>query len=261
MKLFSRNFSNVFKSAVYGIPGPEKINKLGEDAYYMSKEVIAIADGVGGWSTQGIDSSKYSWELMNNVGKSYTELHENLKYNVRDLLNKAAKSCKETGSSTCAIVVLDQEKPKVHTANIGDSGFLIFRKANNEINLVGKSKETTHEFNFPFQLGTGGDNPNTASFEDFDVLDKDLVVMFTDGVGDNVFEEQIMEIVKTYMLVANEVNLEEFSERLAKTAHQNSLDRAFKSPFMTNALKHRLRWYGGKPDDITVVCGQIFFEK
>jgi protein phosphatase PTC7 len=32
------------------IPHPEKKDKGGEDAYYVSDRVIAVADGVGGWS-------------------------------------------------------------------------------------------------------------------------------------------------------------------------------------------------------------------
>ncbi|CAG9327147.1 unnamed protein product [Blepharisma stoltei] len=253
-----RNFSqlkNYFKSAQHGVPGPEKINKLGEDAYFTSPEIISIADGVGGWTTIGIDPSKYSWELMNNVGKAFEALPEPQKYNARDILVEAAKNSKEIGSSTCALAILDKDEPKLYTANIGDSGFIIYRKKDENITLVAKSKEVTHDFNFPFQLGTNGDDPNKASFETFEVQDKDIIIMYTDGVGDNLHEEQITGIVSLSMNA--EVNLKEIAEKLVKLAYEQSNNRMFKSPFMINAMKARMIWYGGKPDDITVVCGEV----
>lgn len=42
------------------IPHPEKAHRGGEDAFFDSANVLAIADGVGGWNNQGIDPSKYS---------------------------------------------------------------------------------------------------------------------------------------------------------------------------------------------------------
>ena len=44
LKVFS------FMNGVSVIPHPEKQAKGGEDAYYVSSRVIAVADGVGGWS-------------------------------------------------------------------------------------------------------------------------------------------------------------------------------------------------------------------
>lgn len=32
------------------IPHPEKVHKGGEDALYVDKQVIVVADGVGGWA-------------------------------------------------------------------------------------------------------------------------------------------------------------------------------------------------------------------
>lgn len=39
-----------FINSVNVIPHPDKIDKGGEDAYYISDNIIAVADGVGGWS-------------------------------------------------------------------------------------------------------------------------------------------------------------------------------------------------------------------
>lgn len=32
------------------IPHPDKANKGGEDSYFVHENVVAVADGVGGWS-------------------------------------------------------------------------------------------------------------------------------------------------------------------------------------------------------------------
>jgi len=53
------------------VPHPEKISKGGEDAYFASEYLLAVADGVGGWNKQGIDPSLYSRFLCSAYGVSY----------------------------------------------------------------------------------------------------------------------------------------------------------------------------------------------
>jgi protein phosphatase PTC7 len=52
------------------------------------------------------------------------------------------------GSSTACIVALHNEKRILHTANLGDSGFVVIRKNT----IVHRSQEQQHYFNSPFQL-------------------------------------------------------------------------------------------------------------
>ena len=35
-------------------------DKGGEDAYFVEDNIIVVADGVGGWESQGVDSGLYS---------------------------------------------------------------------------------------------------------------------------------------------------------------------------------------------------------
>jgi len=44
-------------------PHYEKVHKGGEDAASLSSNVLAVADGVGGWISQGIDPAVYSKNL------------------------------------------------------------------------------------------------------------------------------------------------------------------------------------------------------
>lgn len=42
------------------LPHPSKLDKGGEDAFYVHENVVAVADGVGGWTNHGIDPAIYS---------------------------------------------------------------------------------------------------------------------------------------------------------------------------------------------------------
>ena len=41
--------------------------KGGEDALFVSKQILLIADGVGGWAKMGIDSGVYARNLVATV--------------------------------------------------------------------------------------------------------------------------------------------------------------------------------------------------
>ena len=43
-------------------------------------------------------------------------------------MNDAVHQTTAAGSSTCLIVELDADKPEIHTANIGDGGYLLLRR-------------------------------------------------------------------------------------------------------------------------------------
>ncbi len=53
------------------IPHMEKRDKGGEDAQFSNKNLLVVADGVGGWANQGIDSGLFSKELVSHIGDLY----------------------------------------------------------------------------------------------------------------------------------------------------------------------------------------------
>lgn len=53
-----------------------------------------------------------------------------------------------SGSSTACIIALHNDKGILHTANLGDSGFVVIRRNA----IVHRSEEQQHYFNSPFQL-------------------------------------------------------------------------------------------------------------
>lgn len=232
------------------IPQPGKTSQTGEDAYFISQDgsAVGVADGVGGWNSLGVDPSLYSASLMENAKEA---VNLGIKIPVQILSIAYDNSNYITGSSTACILTLNDSE--LQSANLGDSGFMVLR--GNEI--LFRSKEQQHSFNFPFQLGTGStDKPEHASVVNLKVEDGDVVVLGSDGLWDNVFENEIVEIL----------NNEEFSEELDPTraanliatkAHENAVSSTIDSPFAVNAQKHNISFNGGKMDDITVLVCKV----
>lgn len=78
------------------------------------------------------------------------------------------------GSSTCCILVLDGTH--INAANLGDSGFMIIRG----LEIVYRTKEQQHSFNFPYQIGTGSaDKPHHSQRIQIEVQPDDLIILGT----------------------------------------------------------------------------------
>lgn len=84
------------------------------------------------------------------------------KVSPRDMLIEAVNDNREIGSCTCVLATLDEKAPLLYTANLGDSGYMILRKEGLDLIKIYRTKEQQHSFNFPFQVGTGGDDPAKA---------------------------------------------------------------------------------------------------
>ncbi|NWZ73861.1 PPTC7 phosphatase, partial [Acrocephalus arundinaceus] len=111
-----------------------------------------VADGVGGWRDYGVDPSQFSGTLMRTCERLVKEgrfVPSNpvgiLTAGYCELLQNKVPLL---GSSTACIVVLDRSSHRLHTANLGDSGFLVVRGGE----VVHRSDEQQHYFNTPFQL-------------------------------------------------------------------------------------------------------------
>ena len=58
---------NKFHAGICINPHPAKAAKGGEDAASLSDNVIAVADGVGGWAESGVDPADYSRSLCKHI--------------------------------------------------------------------------------------------------------------------------------------------------------------------------------------------------
>ena len=123
--------------------------------------------------------------------------------------------------------------------------------------LQNQSQAKQHRFNKPYMLGNGCERDDVSSAIEGEVSGEsgDIVVAATDGLLDNVFPSEIVEILNQ---ADGKQDPEQLAKSIAEAAHFNSLDMTCESPFAKAAMSEAgLDISGGKYDDITVVVGQI----
>lgn len=238
--------------------------------------MLIVADGVGGWNEVGVDPALYSKRLCELLRDLYlsNDLKKNMnphkmrkgvegdhfKNFIKFLINQSVRSNKEVGSSTLCLILLDRQHNYLYSGNIGDSCYLIARPEGiGNFKLVLKSEEQQHQFNVPYQIGKGGDNPNCAQVMKHKVQGDDFIVLATDGLWDNMDADAVLKELNNYSKFHNtiRINSKDFANLIALKANKLSLDPNFASPFSKKAIENKLRFFGGKPDDITVVASQI----
>ncbi|KAF8391099.1 hypothetical protein HHK36_023399 [Tetracentron sinense] len=225
----------------------------GEDAHFICEEdrVIGVSDGVGGYSLRGIDSGIYARELMSN---SVIAVQHEPKGSVdpATVLTEAYSNTKSEGAATACIVALTGQQ-YLHAANIGDSGFVVFREGH----IIYCSPTQQHSFNCPYQLGNdrGSDRPVSAQIIKVPVKPGDIVVAGTDGLFDNLAEYEIEQaMIKG---TGDGLNPMCMASTLAELALYNSYDKYCWTPFSRASRKAGFEHHGGKIDDITVVVSYI----
>ena len=248
--LFNNQYG--FNLSVGLIPHPNKKNKGGEDAFFLFHNnhcsAIGVADGVGGWTEQGVDPGIYSRLLLGHV---YDYINYWNGYDPSMVLKKslayAKNNTKVLGSSTATVLLLNNGY--LHTANIGDSGFLIIRNGG----IIFKSISQQHSFNFPYQIQyNGGDTIEEAIEDKIPIKFGDIIILGTDGLFDNIYPEQILDIIN------KNNNLNKVSVELVSLAFKLSKNNNWISPFALEAKKNKINnMRGGKMDDITLVVAQI----
>ncbi|EER35267.1 conserved hypothetical protein [Candida tropicalis MYA-3404] len=245
----------------------------GEDNLFVSKEVagsiaVGVADGVGGWSEAGYDSSAISRELCASIksqfeGDSGKTPKELLSSAFKDVL---ASSKVEIGGTTACLGVLTADL-KLHVANLGDSWCGLFRDSK----LINETNFQTHNFNTPYQLAKIPkeivrkaeiegrryiiDSPTSADEYTWDLRSGDIVMFATDGVTDNVIPQDMELFLKD-----NEKNsrLDEVASKFVKEVVRVSKDSNFPSAFAQELSRLTGQKYlGGKEDDITVVMIKV----
>eukprot|EP00250_Pteridium_aquilinum_P002281 c12479_g1_i1 orf=61-1440(+) len=229
-------------------PHPSKVKTGGEDAYVIEGTSWAgVADGVGGWALSGVDSGLYSRELMTNCGL-FAKSDNGVPSPKRVIINAVKKT---DAVGTCTAVLAALHKQTLYVANIGDSGFLIVRNGK----VLAKSTPMQHGFNFPYQIGSEGDDPAMAETFEIPVASGDVLVLATDGVYDNLYEREIVDVVDSGYRKGVEPGT--VAMWLVKLAHQAGLNTEGRSPFSDAARAAGYSYEGGKLDDATVVVSYV----
>jgi len=169
----------------------------------------------------------------------------------------------KSGSSTACILNINKRTGLMRTANLGDSGFMIFRGTS----LFYTQQPQTHSFNFPWQLskyegglqGEQADYPGDAQEFSTTVRGGDIIVAFTDGLSDNVFPYEVLTICSLVRRTeASEgQQAQDIADRLVMYSLACMHNSHKISPFEKAALKHGLYYRGGKVDDVTVVVAIV----
>uniref|UniRef100_A0A7N0UMF9 Protein phosphatase n=1 Tax=Kalanchoe fedtschenkoi TaxID=63787 RepID=A0A7N0UMF9_KALFE len=234
------------------LPHPDKEETGGEDAHFicLDKQVIGVADGVGGWADLGVDAGIYSRELMANAVAAIQE-EPVFAVDPARVLEKAHAKTKAKGSSTACIIALTDQG--LHAINLGDSGFVVIRDGS----TVFKSPVQQHDFNFTYQLesGSSGDQPSSGEVFKIPVSPGDVIVAGTDGLFDNLYNNEISGVVVHSVRAG--FGPQVAAQKIAALARERALDKNRQTPFATAAQDAGFRYHGGKLDDITVIVSYI----
>ncbi|XP_042477817.1 probable protein phosphatase 2C 80 [Macadamia integrifolia] len=237
------------------LPKENGSSPQGEDSYFICdcEQVFGVADGVGGWAKKGIDAGEYARELMLNSATEVKELPRG-SVNPLSVLKEAYSKTKAQGSSTACIVALREEDNSLRCANVGDSGFMVIRGDS----IIYRSQTQQRSFNCPFQLGnhSKSDTPNSAIEFKVEIEEGDVIVAGTDGLFDNLFDENIIQAVKE---MTGYIGIYPYGTAwaIAEMAKMISKDKYLVTPFSLGAEMAGYTHFGGKIDDITVVVAYV----
>ncbi|KAG9120848.1 hypothetical protein FRC07_003497 [Ceratobasidium sp. 392] len=169
------------------------------------------------------------------------------------------------GSSTALVAVLRDGELSV--AHLGDCMLAVVRDGK----FVVRSEEMQHSFNFPYQLGPHSSTTPRADAQLITerVVPGDIVILASDGLGDNLWDEEVLKEVERFAqsdpdgkstgLDGNSEPIGETQEiaqalaRRAKEAARGSAD----VPFGVRARAAGIQFMGGKTDDISVVVAVV----
>lgn len=272
----NRKESNVFRQKEKA--SPAELLPSGEDNLFVSKQdkdgylALGVADGVGGWSEAGFDSSAISRELCYIMKTKFEASQEKAKLTPKNLLEDAFAKVLESpqveiGGTTACLGILTPEK-KLHIANLGDSWCGLFR----DYKLIKETQFQTHNFNTPFQLAKIPkqilrqaelqgkryiiDSPDMCDQYIWELKKDDLIIFATDGVTDNVIPQDIEIFLKDHE--GNNKPMEEVSSKFVQEVVKVSKDPNFPSAFAQELSRITgQRYLGGKEDDITVVMVKV----
>jgi len=269
--------------------GAHQMQKAGgrcEDAYFCASKALGVADGVGQmlhFSKYGVDSAAYALGLMDNAHSALCPGAEvasigDAEERSAAALKFAEEEVESYGAST--ICILCVEGTTAGIANLGDSGVMVLRKTeghdDGRMEIVFKTDEQQHGWNFPFQLmrippALASKVPKSRRFDcaadcetySFELMVGDLVLLYSDGLADNLHQHEIIEIVNRHVCAletppaGSAASAEAVAEDLCLVANERSLDDDAEVPFNVTALEYGHVFNGGKADDITVVCAWV----
>jgi len=267
------------------IPHPAKLGKGGEDAFFAdpATSTFGVADGVGGSARDGVDPGVFSRKMLSHCRQWLAaNAHEQSSMahltKAMTAAGNALESAPVGGSSTLLLGALDSSTARLALVNIGDSAALLLRPAPRRFakagtvlwpRLVARTQEQTHYFNCPFQVGSSDMLEVVKGSADelqVQVRSGDIIVAATDGVTDNLFDQQLQGLIAAE--VRGLLGTPDESARAVQSVANNLALRAVAvgkceddpettTPFSVSARMEGYDAPGGKLDDVAVVVAVV----
>uniref|UniRef100_A0A7S2GZ76 Protein phosphatase n=1 Tax=Helicotheca tamesis TaxID=374047 RepID=A0A7S2GZ76_9STRA len=231
------------------LPHPAKVSWGGEDATFLKGRTFGVFDGVSGADKlSGValyskTLASYMRKLVGNEGLSIDELI--------GFLTSAAEYADigATGAST-AVVASVGEDGFLRALNLGDSVLLVLRDGK----VAARTKEIVHYFDCPYQLAEDSpDRPVDSTLLKTRVYPGDVIITGSDGVFDNLDDDQIIKIVGSCPEKSSAI-----ARKIIEQSRIVSLDEEALTPYAKSARGRRgydeyANGRGGKVDDISCV--------
>lgn len=251
---------------------------------FPKRTLFGIADGVGGWGISGGDSSRVSQGLLqeiSNIVGNPLNINVPLSQVVKEAFTRmAAQEQHEKGSTTLSLAIYTAEKNILDVGNLGDSATFIIRNGK----FFYKTKIGQESFNAPYQIGFDMNGHPYGMLEKMTIktgirmLPGDIILQVTDGVLDNLFEDEILSLINLLVtpiipkpslssiklgndlfgnpierrISRREFRPHAFRERLntaaaviAWNAWARSHERTWLSPFAESAIRSGMQFSGG----------------
>eukprot|EP00930_Biecheleria_cincta_P082770 TRINITY_DN72428_c0_g1_i1.p1 TRINITY_DN72428_c0_g1~~TRINITY_DN72428_c0_g1_i1.p1 ORF type:complete len:664 (+),score=119.39 TRINITY_DN72428_c0_g1_i1:56-2047(+) len=262
-----------------------------EDAHFVHTDALGVADGVGSmvaYKHLGVDAADYAAGLMSLASRSLLPGGEVMIDETLETAEKRALAActiaerEVTGFGAATMLTLVLSGCSIGVANLGDSGFMLLRQGLDGMKIVSKSREMQHGWNFPYQFcrlpptlesrmkALKVDHASDCQLYSETVCAGDLILLFSDGVSDNLHEQEILDVVNKALspafaellgLPERATHPEQIAKALASAAQLRSRDQKAKVPFYHYSKKHGYDCIGGKADDITVVAAWVVAER
>ncbi|KAG8928603.1 hypothetical protein FRC03_009640 [Tulasnella sp. 419] len=202
--------------------------QVGEDAYFLRTDALGVADGVGGWrhkaksgeansallarklmhycslelehearAAASAHSSSSSSSSPNSTQASSTHSPDPiaiLQHSYERCINEAQQTGL-LGSTTALLAILADSELRI--AHLGDCALCLVRNGE----MVYRSEEMQHSFNYPFQLGPKSTSTPATDAQriTIPVQPGDILILASDGMGDNLWDEDILDEVRRFV--------------------------------------------------------------
>jgi len=236
-------------------PRDDKLSDGGDDAWFLTNSVISafgVADGVGSWRTKGINAGECSRQIMRYCKDFFIESGTSPFV----ALERAEELSNKAGSTTAIVAHYDAALKVLDVTQVGDSNLVVIR--DNYVVYQTTSQVRSHDT--PYQIGASSNDTVKHHSKEytFNLKDGDIIVAGSDGLWDNMFPTQVLEIIRGSGLRS----ATQLAKIITSVAYELSQGTNMWSPFAQDAYEDQkvydvTQWKGGKPDDITVVVAVV----